>query len=376
MRNEFDKYEKREEKILRNGEIRESEAGVCPGCGRGCSLEDPHCGHGKAIAAGEISPGQKKHDRHGETQVYDDRVPGELREADGPHHGGEGPCAFRDMDERHGDLSPERQEGRHGWHGGGEVRRGPEEREGGCRGRFGRDEGRHGRPHPLLSDDGTLSSLFFRAFHSLRQPGSLHGEAQDRVLRLLAGHGEISQRMLQEHLAIQPGSLSELLSKMEGKGLLLRETDETDRRRTLIRLSEEGQKEAGTLSQAEDERRFAALTAEERDTLRSLLQKLADARGPRPDPFFDEDGRLTRLPGKRGPRLAALRRMAERFETGRDYKETEVNGVLRAGMTFGDVELVRRELIEAGLLARTGDGSRYWRTEDSNGDGNGREKKG
>jgi hypothetical protein len=38
-----------------------------------------------------------------------------------------------------------------------------------------------------------------------------------------------------------------------------------------------------------------------------------------------------------------------------------VNEVLRRHHAFGDWALLRRELFEAGLLARTRDGARYWR---------------
>ncbi len=402
------------EKELRDETGEKRNAGVCPGCEKACLIEEAQCGRGRAFAAGERIPPHRDHARPDDGLTYDDRVPGDLKEsaAAGRGHGlhGEEEEAGGTVPARHehtrrgdgltyddrvpGELKESAAAGRgHGPHGEGET---PPERErcfrrdeGGPRGpRHGGDgpdeecrrpfrgedrfhgprHGEHAFPHGPLQDDGSLTSLLFRAAHPLGRPGAMHGASQDRVLRLLSSRGVVSQRGLQEFLAVQPGSLSELLSKMEAKGLLIRETDAEDRRRTLLRLSTEGKKEAGALSQAEDERRFAVLTAEERETLRSLLQKLADAQRPKHDPFFDEDGKLMRLPGKRRPRFAALRQMAERFETGRDYTEKEVNEILLAGMAFGDAELVRRELIEAGLLLRTGDGSRYWRAEEPNGD--------
>lgn len=356
------------EKELRDETGEKRNAGVCPGCEKACLIEEAQCGRGRAFAAGERIPPHRDHARPDDGLTYDDRVPGELKESaaagrgHGPHGEGETPpererCFRRDEG---GPRGP-----RHGGDGPDEECRRPFRGED----RFhGPRHGEHAFPHGPLQDDGSLTSLLFRAAHPLGRPGAMHGASQDRVLRLLSSRGVVSQRGLQEFLAVQPGSLSELLSKMEAKGLLIRETDAEDRRRTLLRLSTEGKKEAGALSQAEDERRFAVLTAEERETLRSLLQKLADAQRPKHDPFFDEDGKLMRLPGKRRPRFAALRQMAERFETGRDYTEKEVNEILLAGMAFGDAELVRRELIEAGFLLRTGDGSRYWRAEEPNGD--------
>ncbi len=77
--------------------------------------------------------------------------------------------------------------------------------------------------------------------------------------------------------------------------------------------------------------------------------------------FCDADGRLRTLP-KRGPkRDAALAYLAAKFETGRDYTEREVNALCERWHTFGDCFILRRELVEAGLLRRERDGSRYWR---------------
>jgi hypothetical protein len=79
--------------------------------------------------------------------------------------------------------------------------------------------------------------------------------------------------------------------------------------------------------------------------------------------YFDDEGRLTQWPSRkrREHQRAVLRRLAERFETGRPYSEMEVNAVLKAAHTFGDHALLRRELYEEGLLRRTNDGARYWR---------------
>ena len=412
MRNEKDN-ESRFEKELRSETGEKRNAGVCPGCEKACLMEEAQCGRGRAFAAGERIPPHRDHARPDDDLTYDDRIHGELNvstaagRGGGPHGedeevGGTVPVRHEHTrrgngltydDRVPGELKESAAAGRRGGsHGEGET---PPERErcfrrdenGPCRPRHsgdGPDEecrrpfrgedrfhgprhGEHAFPHGPLQDDRSLTSLLFRAAHPLGHPGAMHGASQDRVLRLLSSRGVVSQRGLQEFLAVQPGSLSELLSKMEAKGLLIRETDAEDRRRTLLRLSTEGKKEAGSLSQAEDERRFAVLTAEERETLRSLLQKLADAQRPKPDSFFDEGGKLMRLPRKRTPRFTVLRQMAERFETGRDYTEREVNEILLAGMAFDDAELVRRELVEADLLRRTGDGSRYWRTEEPNG---------
>jgi DNA-binding MarR family transcriptional regulator len=85
----------------------------------------------------------------------------------------------------------------------------------------------------------------------------------------------MSQRELQELLQIQPGSISEILTKLEMKGLLKRTKDEADKRRVILSLTEEGQAAAQQSDGALDkENLFGVLTDEEQTTLKLLLDKL------------------------------------------------------------------------------------------------------
>ena len=61
----------------------------------------------------------------------------------------------------------------------------------------------------------------------------------------------------------------------------------------------------------------------------------------------------------------ALCYLAEKFEAGRDYTEPEVNALLGSWHTFGDHTLLRRDMIERGLLCREKNGSRYWKNPTS-----------
>ena len=81
------------------------------------------------------------------------------------------------------------------------------------------------------------------------------------------------QEMLAEALNIQPASVSELLMKLEKKGLVLREKDEHDRRSIKVQLTEDGQT---LLAEPAEEipEPFQALSTEEQEQLRSLLGKL------------------------------------------------------------------------------------------------------
>jgi hypothetical protein len=67
------------------------------------------------------------------------------------------------------------------------------------------------------------------------------------------------------------------------------------------------------------------------------------------DTFF-RDGRLAIMPTRRGKLLVVLARLAESFEPGRSYPETEVNEILS---TFhDDVAALRRYLVDDRFLAR------------------------
>jgi hypothetical protein len=74
--------------------------------------------------------------------------------------------------------------------------------------------------------------------------------------------------------------------------------------------------------------------------------------------FFDADGRLTQIPAKHTKRLVVLDVLAQEFEPGERYRETEVNNRLRA--YHPDVAALRRYLVENLFLAR--EAGWYWRT--------------
>jgi len=77
--------------------------------------------------------------------------------------------------------------------------------------------------------------------------------------------------------------------------------------------------------------------------------------------FLDVGGKIMRLSSKSKFKDATLSYLAEKFEDNRNYTETEVNEICNEWHTFGDYFLIRRELMDSGLLCREPDGSRYWR---------------
>ena len=65
-----------------------------------------------------------------------------------------------------------------------------------------------------------------------------HGRG--RILKVLLEKGTMTQSELQNIIDIRSGSLSEILSKMEDKQLIIREKDENDKRSYKINLTELG----------------------------------------------------------------------------------------------------------------------------------------
>jgi hypothetical protein len=76
-------------------------------------------------------------------------------------------------------------------------------------------------------------------------------------------------------------------------------------------------------------------------------------------PFVNDDGRLTQWPVRRKVQLMAIAYLATKFETGREYREREVNEVLVEWHTFGDWALLRRLLFDWRHMDRESDGTRY-----------------
>lgn len=123
-----------------------------------------------------------------------------------------------------------------------------------------------------ISDSG-LGGLLDRCGHFFAHRIGSKSRGQDNVLAVISQQSGITQKELSEILGIQPASVSELLMKLERKGLVRREKDEQDRRSIKVQLTEDGQKH---FSESDEEMTdpFHALSPEEQEQLRTLLEKL------------------------------------------------------------------------------------------------------
>ena len=110
-------------------------------------------------------------------------------------------------------------------------------------------------------------------------------------------------------------------------------------------------------------------TSELEDLARIQLRKEKEEYIPAPDldeksrkilaTYLNPDGTIKQLPPQPGKLKVILEYLIQAFTPGLDYTEKEVNTIIRRFHV--DVSGLRRDLIDAGLLDRERDGSRYWR---------------
>ncbi|WP_291326489.1 DUF2087 domain-containing protein [Desulfovibrio sp. UCD-KL4C] len=79
--------------------------------------------------------------------------------------------------------------------------------------------------------------------------------------------------------------------------------------------------------------------------------------------FFDEDGQLIRWPKKFSERIVCLWVMWSRIPAKQSFSEKEISDLLEKEHLFGDYALLRRELVDRGMVVRNTDGSQYKRLE-------------
>jgi len=113
-----------------------------------------------------------------------------------------------------------------------------------------------------------------RAHYRKRMQGGLyHGQAT--LLRLAAQKDGAIQRDLAAEMDVRPPSMTEMLTRLELNGMIVRRQDETDQRQARIFITEEGRKLAEQMNAAADmDDIFDVLSGEEKLQLLTILEKL------------------------------------------------------------------------------------------------------
>lgn len=136
-------------------------------------------------------------------------------------------------------------------------------------------------PNNTISEK--LYSLLLRCSHALsrgeHQKEGVH-PGQWRILALLTRNGAVTQRELLDILQIRAASLSELLSKLESKGLITRVKDDNDKRNVIVEITKLGEMVIAENAHNQQEissELFSLLSEEEQNQLAELLSKLVEA---------------------------------------------------------------------------------------------------
>lgn len=131
--------------------------------------------------------------------------------------------------------------------------------------------------HKEMSTNEHISRMLGKCGHILRHQAG--GKAsQSRVLQILSEHKDkMTQKDVMDRMDIQPGSLSELLGKMEHSDLIERMQNAQDKRNMDVLLTTKG-KDLYEQSKAEQEKEmealFSCLEDSEKQQLEQLLGKI------------------------------------------------------------------------------------------------------
>ena len=137
-----------------------------------------------------------------------------------------------------------------------------------------------------MTDNFELYRTFLGVSHLLRHG---HGEpelkmapGQQRALAVLSRRGSMPQRELLEEMGLARATLSELLTRLEEKGLIERTRSKADRRAIVISLTKKGkaagEKVVSLESDIADEA-FAPLSAAQKSEMKSMLETVLQSWG-------------------------------------------------------------------------------------------------
>ena len=142
-------------------------------------------------------------------------------------------------------------------------------------------------PAPETAEDALLSLMMALGRRMRqRQPGDAIDYSAFPILKLLTHQGPMRLSALAQVLGLDASTVSRHARQLEDKGLLERTEDPDDGRASRVAVSEHG---SACLAQGFETRRHVVATAlegfsaDERETLRTLLQRLVESLLTHPD---------------------------------------------------------------------------------------------
>ncbi|MDH3236894.1 MAG: MarR family transcriptional regulator [Alphaproteobacteria bacterium] len=156
-----------------------------------------------------------------------------------------------------------------------------------------------------------LSRLQAEMHSQLERRLAAHGVTAAQWGVLIGLHEGASQtvRGLAAFLSVDGGAVTRLIDRLEGKGLVQRRVDRTDRRSVILSLTEAGEALIPPLVQAVDEHDAATLgglSVTERRQFLAVLSRLLVAQGIEPDGRPFTDGAAPKQDAKREADVAEI----------------------------------------------------------------------
>ena len=130
----------------------------------------------------------------------------------------------------------------------------------------------------LINAHDELGALVIQASHWLYLMYNGH-LGQRKIISILSNVESMTQKELQHMLGIKPSSASEIITKLENKGDIIRTRDEKDKRKVVLKITESGRlknkyQQEMMKTTVNQKVGFDVLTPEEQETLKQLLTKL------------------------------------------------------------------------------------------------------
>ena len=176
----------------------------------------------------------------------------------------------------------------------------------------------------------------------------LADETRLRILELLAANDDLSIQELTEQLDLGRSIVAQHLRQLVKKRFIAEERQSKNEKRYRLdrnRIDEVAQTLAKLLSA---------------ENARMVLNDARTKLGPALHPYLDRHGIITSWPTQKKEQIV-LAYLITKFKVGESYPEKKVNERIAVWHTCQDTFYVRRRLIDYGLLARTSNGSCYWR---------------
>jgi DNA-binding MarR family transcriptional regulator len=142
---------------------------------------------------------------------------------------------------------------------------------------------------PDSSSPPSLAELYLRTAHRIRRRSAPTfdrfglTEAQARALRVISRYERPRMADLAQALEVVPRSITSMVDTLESAGFVTRQPDPTDRRATIVVLTDAGVEvllQVGRMRAEAAEQLFAKLSPTEQGELRRLLEIIEDGEDP------------------------------------------------------------------------------------------------